>query len=268
MVFGIIIILFVGGTWFSRPEQLKKAFRNPSSLIGLNVTATLAWASYLSAVELIEPAVVYTISAGVMPITAYIARQFSGETQNANGSIYEKLSLLLLLLGIVYLSYITISGQSGFVKSNTNSALLGVVLAVADGVFFTWMLIYCKKMDIAGIGPSVVFGLRFVLYVFIAGGISFVGVVEKAPLPTNELIIIIILGLILTVPHLFALQKAVTKLSTLQISVLTTLGPFVIFVLQIFEGRVAYSNATLMGLFIYFTGSVLSLAGIFNKKQN
>jgi hypothetical protein len=39
------------------------------------------------------------------------------------------------------------------------------------------------------------------------------------------------------------------------------LGPFVIFGLQVIEGRVDYSAATLIGLAVYFAGAVLAASG-------
>jgi len=45
------------------------------------------------------------------------------------------------------------------------------------------------------------------------------------------------------------------------IGALTALGPFVIFGLQMIEGRVAYSLATLIGLVVYFAGAMLAALG-------
>ena len=50
-------------------------------------------------------------------------------------------------------------------------------------------------------------------------------------------------------------------ISTLTVSALTALGPFVIFALQMIEGRVDYSTATLIGLAVYCAGSLLSATG-------
>ena len=69
------------------------------------------------------------------------------------------------------------------------------------------------------------------------------------------------IGLLLTVPPLYTLQKAISMISTLTVSALTALGPFVIFALQMIEGRVDYAPATLVGLAIYFAGALLSAMG-------
>ena len=76
LVFGAIVVLFVGWSAIKQPGQLRIAFANPRTLIAVNLLATLAVASFLTAVQLIEPAVAYTIGAGTMPITAYLAYRF------------------------------------------------------------------------------------------------------------------------------------------------------------------------------------------------
>lgn len=132
---------------------------------------------------------------------------------------------------------------------------------MADGVLFTWLLIYCQRMDRVGVGPGAVFGLRFPLYVVFAGGMAAVGIDDKETLPVLETIVVIAIGLALIIPPLYALQRAVALVSTLTISTLTALGPFVIFALQMVEGRVDYSPATLAGLFVYFTGATVAAFG-------
>ncbi len=268
LVFGIVTIMFVGGSAIAHPNQLSAAFRNSKNLIGINVSNTFAWAAFFTSVQLIEPAVVYTISAGVMPITAFLAYRFGFSEGHKNLHKYEIMGMILLLFGIIFLAIITIGGHSGFVRGGSYVAAIGVLLAIVDGILFTIMLIYSQRLDKSGVGPTVVFGLRFPLYVLAAGGLSIYGVDAKSALPSSDLGIIVLLGLILTVPHLFALQKALTQISTPLISTLTTLGPFIIFLLQIFEGRVEYSSVTLIGLFVYFAGAMLSVYGLLDKSSS
>ncbi len=47
-----------------------------------------------------------------------------------------------------------------------------MLLAFGEGALFTWLLISCQRLDRTGVGPGVVFGLRFPLYVLVAGGLS------------------------------------------------------------------------------------------------
>ncbi|MEM7194631.1 MAG: hypothetical protein AAF402_06755 [Pseudomonadota bacterium] len=261
MVFGVISLAFITHSRISTPNQIKIALRNKKDLLGLNVVTALTFLAYLLSVGFIEPAIVYTISAGVMPIAAWLSQVLgiSAKKRSVNG--LELAGMLFLFASIVFLSVITIQGASGFVREGANLAHWGVALAIADGVLFTWMLVYSENLDHAGVSPNVVFGLRFPIFVLLSGMVMFSGF-DPIPVPSlNELLIILLLGLLLTVPHLFALQKSIAYVSTAAISALITLGPFVIFVLQLIEGRVAYSDATLTGLIIYAIGSALVIFG-------
>jgi drug/metabolite transporter (DMT)-like permease len=73
LVFAITMVIFIGWTAIKSPEQLGTAFKDPKTLIAVNISATLAWAAYLTSVQLIEPAIAYTIGAGIMPVAAYLA---------------------------------------------------------------------------------------------------------------------------------------------------------------------------------------------------
>lgn len=132
--------------------------------------------TYLTSVQLIEPAVAYTIGAGVMPLTAYLAYRARLPEGEPLRNRSEALGNLILLAGVGYLVAVTLMGWSGFVRGGTLAAAGGVFFAVADGV-------------------------------------------------------------------------------------LTAIGPFVIFGLQMVEGRVDYSTPTLVGLFIYFAGALLAALG-------
>ena len=261
IVFLIVVVVFVAWAASRRPDQLRLAFANPKKLLAVNVTATFAWLAFLGSVERIEPAVAYTIGAGVMPLTAWAAWRLGVPEGEPMRNRMEGLGNLLILAGIVFLAIITIAGLSGFALNGWRGGVLGVALAIADGVLFTWLLIHCQRLDRAGVGPGTVFGLRFMLYVVVAGSMAIVLPSSKPDLPWTEVAGIVAIGLILIVPPLYALQRAVALVSTLTIGALTALGPFVIFVLQMAEGRVDYSSLTLVGLGIYFVGAILAAAG-------
>lgn len=261
LVFGIASAAFIAWSMVKSPEQMKAAFANPATLVIVNVLACIAVAAFLMSVQLIEPAVSYTIGAGTMPLTAYAAYRFGVSEGDAMRNRTEALGNLILFISIGFLILATIVGWTGFVRGGPMVAIAGVLCAIADGVMFTVLLMYCQRLSRAGVGPSAVFGLRFPLYVLMVGGLALAGADQRAPLDFSETVFIIAVGLALTVPPLYALQMAVATVSTMTISVLSALGPFVIFVLQIIEGRVDYSQATLVGLAVYFVGALLAALG-------
>ena len=91
----------------------------------------------------------------------------------------------------------TIAGWSGFVRGGIEVAVAGVFLSVFEGVLFTWMLIYCQRMDRGGVGPTAVFGLRFPLYIVVAGGLAAAGIDQKVELSTFEIATIVAIGIAL-----------------------------------------------------------------------
>lgn len=261
-VFGLTTLGLVGWTAVSDPRQLTNAMAHPALLIGVNLAAALAFAAYLTSVQLVEPAVTYTISAGAMPITTYVLYRCGVREGEAMRNRMEAAGNLLLFCGIVFLAVVTVAGLSGFVRGTWQAALAGVLLAVVDGVFFTWVLVYSQRLNRVGVGPGAVLGIRLPLYILVAGGCVLLEVDRKEEtLEASEVALFVLIGLLLTVPPLYTLQKAISMISTLTVSALTALGPFVIFALQMIEGRVDYSTATLLGLSVYCAGSLLSAIG-------
>ena len=267
LAFGATTLAIVVWLAARAPQQLRNAFRNPGPLIGANVMAMASWCAFLTAVQLIEPAVAYTVASGVMPLTAFVAHRLGIPEGEPMRNRTEALGNLILLAAILYLSVITITGASGFVRGGTEVAVLGTGLALLEGVLFTWLLIYCQRMDRGGVRPTAVFGLRFLLYVFVAGALAAAGFDRKAELSSVEIVTVVAIGIALTVPPLYALQRAVSLISTLTIGALTALGPFIIFGLQLIEGRVDYAPATLVGLGLYSLGALLAATGAVNASR-
>ena len=261
IVFAIGSISFIVFSALRHPDQLRIAFQNPKLLWQINLSATLAWLCFLLSVQMIEPAVAYTIGAGVMPLTTWAAHRFGLPEGDPMRNRTELWGVLIITAAMILLTLFTLTGATGFTRGGAGGAVAGILLAIGDGVFFTILLIYCQRLDRRGVGPATVFGLRFPLYIATATALSAAGFDHKETLATSEFALIIALGLALIIPPLYALQKAVALVSTLTISAITALGPFIIFVLQMLEGRVDYAPATLTGLFLYFAGAILAAIG-------
>lgn len=261
VVFAITVMAFVGWSAVFRRDHLARAFAMPGPLIAVNVTATAAWLMLLLSVQMIEPAIAYTLGSGVMPIAAWAAYRLGWPEGEAMRNPLEAGGNIIILLAILYLSWITIAGQSGFVRGGWEYGLLGVILAIAEGSIFTWVLIYSQRLDRGGVGAGTVFGLRFPLYVISAAALAGMGFDQKAGIPWSEFAMVVVLGLALIIPPLYALQRALSTLSTLTVATITALGPFLIFTLQMTEGRVDYSTPTLIGLGIYFIGAIAAATG-------
>lgn len=262
IVFGAPAVLAMAWVWLTRPVQLAAAFKARSSLIWLNITTAGAWLTYLIAIQLIEPAVAFTLFSGIIPVSALVAARLGIGAPVGRQSTLEKAGMALLIAGMALLAAFTLMGLSGFVRGGLAVALAGLGLALVAGTLITGMLLSSHGLVRAGVGPLAQFGLRFPLYVVLAAGGYALGLDAKASIPLPDYLVAVAVGLAVLAFPIYAVQKAVALTSTATIAAFAAAGPLVVFVLQIFEGRVDYSAATLAGLIVYFAGAIVSaLAG-------
>src|SRR5690606_20961404 len=119
------------------------------------------------ALQLIEPAIAFTIFSGIIPLVVVAAR---GRLHVDAGPMHasERLGFSLLALGLLALAGATLAGLSGFVRGGVGIAALGLALAVLSGVAMSGMLLASYRLSAQGVGPAAVFGLRFPLYLLLA----------------------------------------------------------------------------------------------------
>ncbi|MEM9333053.1 MAG: hypothetical protein AAGA53_17150, partial [Pseudomonadota bacterium] len=124
------------------------------------------------------------------------------------------------------------------------------------------VILFSVRLNRQGVGPLAQFGLRFVLYTLLALAAFLSGLDDKGfPMVFEELALIVLIGLVVIAFPLYLVQKAIPLLPATTIAAVTALGPAVVFLMQLFEGRVDYSNATLLGLMLYLIGAFLTVLG-------
>ncbi len=267
LVFGVTVALIWLWAAFFRRNELSVARPNLPIILRINLAAAAASGAYLASVALVEPAVVYTVSAGAMPLVMWFFYHRGVPEAEAPRNRIETIGCLLLFFSIAYLCVITTGGYSGFVRGGVWAGVLGIVLALTDGTAFALVLVYSKRLDVVGISAEIILGLRMILYVIIASAVSAAVVAPAGTMSPAGIATMVAIGLAVTIPPLYAFQKAVSLISALTLSLLTTLGPFAIFGLQILEGRVDYSIATLLGLCLFSAGALLAAWGAMSGTQ-
>ena len=115
-VFALTTVAFVGWSALRRPAELRRAFAQPLLLLAINVTATLSWVMFLLAVQIIEPAIAYTLGAAAMPLSAWAFARLGAAEGAGPRNLVEGGGFALIFLGVVYLTVVTIAGWSGFVR--------------------------------------------------------------------------------------------------------------------------------------------------------
>ncbi len=137
------------------------------------------------------------------------------------------------------------------------------MLSVISGTATAYVILLSVKWHEQGVGPVVQFGLRFMLYVPIALMAVQFGIDAKPEVSsTMAFPALILIGMVVIALPLFLMQKAISLVSASFIAGLTALGPAMVFVLQLLDGRIAYAPATLAGLGIYIVGALLAVSGI------
>ncbi len=261
-VFGITSIFLLLGVRLFDPEQIKLCGQNLRGLFACNCSTAAGWILYLFSIQLIEPAVAFTVSSAAMPISA-VGLAFLGIGEPVSlDTKQRRVGFGLIFAGIVVLVGATLMGLSGFVRGSLASGLLGSASALLSGCAFAWMLIHCRNLSEKGLDPVPVFASRFPLYVVLSAFGWLLKLDYKAPVETGDAAVAILVGLIIMAFPLYAMQKAISGISVLLLSTITALGPFIVFLLQMIEGRVSFSGFVLAGLLIYSSGVLLTIPSL------
>jgi len=261
LVFGSAAIFCLTWSLSRTPNQLALALAQWRNVVGLNVTVTVGWLLYFFGVQLIEPAVAFTLFTGAIPVTT-MALAYAGvvEAEKPRNRL-EWVGMAIIAMALALLALITLFGFSGFVRGDTAAAGLGIGASFVGGVFITGMLLYGQRLHRMGLGPTTQFGLRFPLFLFVTllGYVS--GIDDKREIALSEFALAYILGLLLLAFPIYAVQKAIELTTSLTIAAVASTAPLIIFLLQWIEGRVEASGPTSIGLLVFFAGSLVSLWG-------
>jgi drug/metabolite transporter (DMT)-like permease len=261
LVFGLSSLACLAFVLLRAPREIRSALDDPRTLVALNVTSAGGWLAYLGSIQLIEPAVAFTIFSGIIPLTVVAARTLLRAAAATALDAWERIGLAVLTLGLAALSVSTIAGWSGFVRGGAGVAALGVGLSVVSGIAMSGMLLASYRLSHQGVGPAAVFGLRFPLYLLLAGCGYLLGLDDKGSVAPSDLLLAVMVGLCVLAFPIYAVQKAVSLTSALTLGAATALIPVVVLAMQMAEGRVAYSGATAVGLAIYTAGALIAAAG-------
>ena len=260
-VFGVTAIGTLAWTQFRSPDQLEIAWRNGPSLLGMSLSTAFVWIAYFFALQMIEPAVVFAIFSGLIPVAILAFSALGVPEASTLRNRIEGAGLVVVVIAVIYLAVITLLGQSGFVRGGWMVAMSGLLLTGVSAISLAAMMVYSQRLDRLGVAPVAQYGLRFPLYVIVALLAAGLGLDTKGPVDPHRLLIVVLIGFIIMAFPVFAMQKAISLMSTLTLAVITALGPLFVFLFQIIESRVDYAPATMTGLTIYFAGALLAAVG-------
>lgn len=261
LVFGLSALAAIVWTCLRAPSQISLAWSHYICLAGLNASTALVWITYFFALQMIEPAVVFTIFSGLLPMCVILLSWAGAHGATRVKNRIEGAGLIVMILAVGYLATVTLTGQSGFVRGGFAVAVGGLLLTCVSAGSLAAMMIYSQRLDRLGVAPVAQYSLRFPLYILIAVVGHWLGFDAKGPVGMQQLAFVVAVGFVVMAFPVFAMQKAISMVSTLKLAVFTALGPIFVFVFQVAEGRVDYAPATACGLAVYFCGAVLTAVG-------
>ncbi|MEM9333063.1 MAG: hypothetical protein AAGA53_17200, partial [Pseudomonadota bacterium] len=168
LVFGISVVACTVATAILRPKELAISVRAWRLVLSLNLLAALTWTTYFLAVQLIEPAVVFTVFSGMVPLGTVLGSWLGIPEGKERRSRIISFGYLVILVSILFLGAITITELSGFVRGGALVAAMGVVLSAVSGGCTALVILFSVRLNRQGVGPLAQFGLRFVLYTLLA----------------------------------------------------------------------------------------------------
>lgn len=226
--------------------------RRPGRLVWINVTTALAWLSFFFALRTIEPAVVQVLFYGVGPLSVrWVDGCIPGSLPTTLTPLERRLHLALSA-SLAVAGTVVLAGLSGLGAQPVAAAAAGVALAAGGGIAISISTLLCRALNDTGIRPATLFALRF------PGAIGLAAVFALAsPAPLLSGITSGVVGtltlaclLLIVLPN-YVNQVGVALASPVTVRAVLAVGPVLVFALQLLDGRLSSSPATLMACALY-----------------
>lgn len=232
--------------------------RQASALFWVNITSAVGWLSFLGSLRLIEPCLVQIFYFGVGPLSVvWIDRHVSRTMAPVALTRVERPIFIGLLISLVFASVVAVNGLSGMGAQPVGKSMLGVILAIAGGVAMSVSTMQCRRLNDAGVGPGVLFSLRYPLTTLAAGILAFMPPARMSDTPPWISAMMAIAVLLILVPS-YINQVAISLASPLTVRVVIASAPVIIFLLQTIEGRLSPSLYSLAAAMLYALFAILA----------
>ena len=253
MAFVVSFVVCAYLTYRRAPEQMAMVRREWRTFAWMNLTTAIAWSAYFFALKHLQPSVVNTLHSAIGPLTVVVLAAFGIHiAQKSTTQALERLCYLGLAASIVALWWVTLSGRSGLAFLDQPTMLMALGLLLVSGSSITISLLLSKRMNDRGIGTDAVTAGRYLLIILVA-------IVALTMRPDSigigsisQFVTLTLAAVLLIALPLYALQLGIARTaSALTGHVIRSLGPVFIFMLELVDGRIHYSSATLACICIY-----------------
>lgn len=151
-VFGISVCVSVAVALYARPLEILASIRSWPIVLALNLLAATTWCTYFLAVQLIEPAVVFTIFSGMVPLGTVLGAWFGIKEADCPRSATAMAGHLIILGSVCYLGAITALGLSGFTRGTFLVGFIGATLSAISGLCTAFVVLYSVRLNSRGCG--------------------------------------------------------------------------------------------------------------------
>jgi|GEM_PF-971035 len=267
IAFGSMTLVGLAVSAWKDSASLKIIAAAPTDTAMMNLATAGAWTAYFFALKFLDPSIVNTLFAGIGPfvVIALAGSRFS----IARPSYSTPLQRILqagTMCTLAVLVWIVVSGRSGFQAGDGRMALGSAALALVAGALITVSHLYAKRLDERGAAPAALLGTRFFGLLAVAGcGLAYEGMPSTAGIDTSGLFGVASAAILLIAMPVWFNQVGMAKISPLSARVITAFGPALVFGLQQFDTRIAWSAETFIAVTVY--SALVTAANLSQRKD-
>ena len=253
VAFALCSIVFFPIALARSPDSLRALLHRPRALFWINATSALAWIAFFYALRTIEPLLVQMLFSGVGPLSVvWIDRLVPGAAPPASLSRAERPAHFGLLAALILAMAVALGGLSGAGPQSLGRAALGVALATGAGIAISVNTLLCRTLNDAGVDPVALVSVRFLGAVALAAALTLPsGDITSAIFASVAMTAVLGASLLLIVLPIYVNQVGISLASPLTVRVVLAVGPVLIFLLQLAEGRLSSSPYSLASAALY-----------------
>lgn len=253
-------LYFAAAVILRQPQQWLALRRNWRDALWINLATAAAWLSYFHALKNIEPSIANTLYVGVGPFTIVALGAFGIHISSRTPiRPIEKWLNSGVLASLLLLAGVELAGLSGLRTPGAAESLRSLALAFLGGVFLALYSLICKRMNEDGVSPEAILSVRFIVIASVSfAAILTGGTGEMGPHSYGALAFVSLVLVLLIIAPNYMFQVGISHTPPITTNVIRATGPMLVFIIQIFEGRVLYSKYTLACIILYSACVVLS----------
>jgi drug/metabolite transporter (DMT)-like permease len=229
-------------------------------VVGINVTSAIAWIAYFYPLRNLEPSLAQTLWAGIGPLSVMAVEASGiGLAKPAAVGPAERLCHLGILGALVLGTLVVAAGLSGAPTHAQARPMLGAFLALLSGASISINVLLCKRLNERRVGPAMILTVRFVGVLIVAAVLAVVfGDTAVGGWSPGKLGMVAASAILLLVAPIYVNQLGIALAPAMTVRGAMALGPVLVFVLQLYEGRLRASGYSLAVIVLYSIFAILA----------